>query len=123
MKIENLKIFITVAHTENMHKTAEMLFTSYQNISFIIKNMEKELGVALFIRDNKGMRYTQYRGLAKVKMELTLLFGCMNLKKMANWKWKNRHLSLFFVDILQYFIKKKEKWLRSVCFKTTLSTV
>ena len=74
-------------------------------------------------KEKHGMRYTQYRGLAKVKMELTLLFGCMNLKKMANWKWKNRHLSLFFVDILQYFIKKKEKWLRSVCFKTTLSTV
>lgn len=40
------------------------------------------------------MRYTQYRGLAKVKMELPLLFGCMNLKQMANWKWKNRHISL-----------------------------
>ena len=27
-----------------------------------------------------GMRYTQYRGLAKVKMELTLKVTCMNLK-------------------------------------------
>ena len=25
-----------------------------------------------------GVRYTQYRGLAKVKMELTLKFACMN---------------------------------------------
>ncbi|MGO5076187.1 IS1182 family transposase, partial [Clostridium sporogenes] len=33
-----------------------------------------------------GMRYTQYRGLAKIKMELTLLFACMNLKKLAIWK-------------------------------------
>lgn len=72
-------------------------------------------------KEKHGMRYTQYRGLAKVKMELTLLFGCMNLKKMANWKWKNRHTSSFFIDISQYFIKNKEKWLRSVCFKTTLS--
>lgn len=74
-------------------------------------------------KEKHGMRYTQYRGLAKVKMELTLLFGCMNLKKMANWKWKNRHLSLLYSDILQYFVKNKEKWLRSLCFKTTLSTV
>ena len=74
-------------------------------------------------KEKHGMRYTQYRGLAKVKMELPLLFGCMNLKKMANWKWKNRHLSLFYSNILQYFIKNKEKWLRSLCFKTTLSTV
>lgn len=33
-----------------------------------------------------GMRYTQYRGLSKIKMELNLLFACMNLKKLAIWK-------------------------------------
>lgn len=33
-----------------------------------------------------SMRYTQYRGLAKIKMELNLLFACMNLKKLAIWK-------------------------------------
>lgn len=36
-------------------------------------------------KEKHGMRYTQYRGLAKVKMELNLLFACMNLKKLANW--------------------------------------
>lgn len=41
-------------------------------------------------KEKHGIRYTQYRGLAKVKMELNLLFGCMNLKRMANWKWKYR---------------------------------
>lgn len=35
-------------------------------------------------KEKHGMRYTQYRGLAKVKMELNLLFGCMNLKKLIN---------------------------------------
>ncbi|CUX57899.1 hypothetical protein BN3590_02301 [Clostridium sp. C105KSO15] len=34
-------------------------------------------------KEKHGMRYTQYRELAKVTMELTLLFGCMNLKKLA----------------------------------------
>lgn len=29
-------------------------------------------------KEKHGMRYTQYRGLAKVTMELTLLFACMN---------------------------------------------
>ncbi len=72
--------------------------------------------------EKHGMRYTQYRGLAKVKMELTLLFGCMNLKKMANWKWKNSHPSLRFFAFYIIFMKHKEKWLRSCCFKTTLST-
>lgn len=30
-----------------------------------------------------GMRYTQYRGLSKLKIELTLKFASMNLKKLA----------------------------------------
>lgn len=47
-------------------------------------------------KEKHGMRYTQYRGLAKVKMELPLLFGCMNLKKIANWKWKNRQILSFY---------------------------
>lgn len=34
-------------------------------------------------KEKHGMRYTQYRGLAKIKMELNLLFGYMNLKKLA----------------------------------------
>ena len=45
-------------------------------------------------KEKHGMRYTQYRGLAKVTMELTLLFACMNLKKLAMWRWKNNHTSL-----------------------------
>jgi len=59
MKIENLKIFLSVAKTGNIHETAQLFFTSYQNISYIIKNMEKELGIVLFTRDNKGMYLTQ----------------------------------------------------------------
>lgn len=36
-------------------------------------------------KEKHGMRYTQYRGLKKVRMELNLLFACMNLKKLATW--------------------------------------
>ena len=36
-------------------------------------------------KEKHGMRYTQYRGLKKVKMELNLIFACMNLKKLATW--------------------------------------
>ena len=35
-----------------------------------------------------GLRYTQMRGLAKVTMQVTLTFACMNLKKLAKWKRK-----------------------------------
>jgi transposase len=36
-----------------------------------------------------GMRYAKHRGLGKIKMELNLLFACMNLKKLANRLWKD----------------------------------
>lgn len=36
-------------------------------------------------KEKHSMRYTQYRGINKVKMELNLLFACMNLKKLATW--------------------------------------
>ena len=44
-----------------------------------------------------GLRYTQLRGLAKVTMQVTLTFACMNLKKLAKWKRiSSLPLSFFF---------------------------
>ena len=37
-------------------------------------------------KEKHGMRYTQLRGLKKVKMQVYLTFTCMNLKKLAKWK-------------------------------------
>jgi len=39
-------------------------------------------------KEKHGMRYTNLRGLRKVGHYLTLLFACMNLKKLALWKKK-----------------------------------
>ena len=57
-------------------------------------------------KEKHGMRYTQYRGLEKVKMELTLLFACMNLKKMALWKWRRRYGDKNGFSITVYFNRK-----------------
>lgn len=38
-------------------------------------------------KEHHGMRYTHLRGLAKLTMEVTLIFACMNLKKLAKRKW------------------------------------
>jgi len=43
-------------------------------------------------KEKHGMRFTQLRGLRKVQHYLTLLFACMNLKKLAMWKRKQRTL-------------------------------
>jgi hypothetical protein len=43
------------------------------------------------------MRYTFLRGLVKLKMQTTLIFACMNLKKLAKWK-RFSYLFSFFSD-------------------------
>ena len=42
-------------------------------------------------KEKHGMRYTQYRGLAQVTNWSKLKFAAMNLKKLATWKWNDRH--------------------------------
>jgi transposase len=42
-----------------------------------------------------GMRYAKHRGLGRIKMELSLLFACMNLKKLANRLWRGVSLLCF----------------------------
>ena len=44
-----------------------------------------------------GLRFTQLRGLAKVTMQVTLTFACMNLKKLAKWKRRTPSPNSFFV--------------------------
>ena len=60
-------------------------------------------------KEKHGMRYTQYRGLSKVKMELNLLFACMNLKKLANWldrKGPNRtYILSLFTNICKFSLR------------------
>ena len=43
------------------------------------------------------MRYTHLRGLAKVKAQTLPVFACMNLKKLARWKYKKGWLDNFLI--------------------------
>ena len=40
-------------------------------------------------KERHCLRYTNYRGLNKVKMQVALIFSCLNLKKLARRKLKN----------------------------------
>ena len=47
-------------------------------------------------KEKHFMRYTHYRGLAKLRMQTLLTFSAMNLKKLARWKKQNGLLSHVF---------------------------
>lgn len=44
-------------------------------------------------KEKHAMRYTHHRGLAAVTRWVRLKYAAMNLKKLAQWSWKN---STFF---------------------------
>ena len=65
-------------------------------------------------KEKHAMRYTHHRGLAAVTRWVRLKFAAMNLKKLANWSWKNS-LFLFigihfphFYDKTPVFLKRKQ---------------
>ncbi|MGE5628014.1 MAG: LysR family transcriptional regulator [Solirubrobacterales bacterium] len=58
MEIWQLKYFIQVYNENSFSQAAENLHISQQGLSKIIKNMEEELGAALFERSSKGVRPT-----------------------------------------------------------------
>jgi transposase len=63
-------------------------------------------------KEKHGMRYTQLRGLLKVKMQAALTFACMNLKKLADWKYRGGlSLPLFCVFCLLLAPYRKKRTL------------
>ncbi|MGL5616963.1 MAG: IS1182 family transposase [Sarcina sp.] len=56
-------------------------------------------------KEKHGMRFTHLRGLAKIKFEVTLIFSCMNLKKLATKLWKRGGYPSIS-QFLNYFFKK-----------------
>jgi len=60
-------------------------------------------------KEKHGMRYTQYRGKAKVNMSVCLTFASMNLKKLALWLGKSACFSSFFPDFTIFFLPDSTK--------------
>lgn len=58
IELRHFVYFLTVAEELHFRKAAEKLFITQPGLSKQIKQMEQELGVALFTRDNKKVRLT-----------------------------------------------------------------
>ena len=81
-------------------------------------------------KEKHGMRYTRLRSVAKITMEVTLIFACMNLKKLASRLWKRGTASYYGkirmcniwinIEIMLYI---KQKRLTGNFQSTVLSTI
>lgn len=58
MRTEHLKYFLSLAETGSITQTGKELYTSHQNISKIMRQLEEDLGTTLFLRTPKGIELT-----------------------------------------------------------------
>ena len=59
MRIEQLEFFVQVAHMHSINQASEYLHISQQGLNQALKNLENELGCALFVRSKKGIFLTE----------------------------------------------------------------
>lgn len=60
MRLSQLVYFKTVAETGTIAGAAKRLFVSAPAVSIAVSNLEKELGVPLFVRSNNRLRLNDY---------------------------------------------------------------
>ncbi|MCH3950165.1 MAG: LysR family transcriptional regulator [Acidaminococcus sp.] len=59
MKIQNLKYMMVVAQEKSITKAANKLFIAQPALSQIIKQVEKEVGASIFVRNTSGVTLTE----------------------------------------------------------------
>ena len=74
--------------SEHLEEANHLRHTSYNKKLYSLRSQTIER-VFADMKEKHGMRYTHYRGKTKVRDEAMLAFACMNMKKIALWKWKN----------------------------------
>lgn len=55
MTLQQIKYAITIADTGSMNKSSEILYVSQPSLTSAIKELEKEIGISIFLRTSKGV--------------------------------------------------------------------
>ncbi len=77
MTLQQLKYIVTVVETGNITEAAKKLFIAQPSLTKSIKELEKEMGIVIFDRSNKGISVTKegerFLGYARQILEQTSL--------------------------------------------------
>lgn len=58
MTLQQLQQVITIADSKSMNEAAKKLYVSQPNLSTVVKELEAEAGISIFIRSNRGILIT-----------------------------------------------------------------
>ena len=67
-------------------------------------------------KEQHGLRFTRVRGLLKNEQNVTMIFACHNLKKMAIWRWKSSPNNYGILDILSTIVSFKKNIIKKVVY-------
>jgi len=123
--LQQLKYAVAIADKNSMNEAAKALFVSQPSLSNAIKELEKEIGVTIFLRNNKGIAITiegtAFLGYARQVVEQAELLEEKYLdRKPSKQKFgvSTQHYSFAvnaFVDLIkEYGIEEYEFTLREI---------
>lgn len=96
VELRHLRYFVAVAETGSLRQAAEKLFIAQPPLSVQIRQLEEELGSALFIRHPKGVRLSA-AGSALLPEARALLAHAARLAELAQSREQPVRLSLGYV--------------------------
>lgn len=117
MTLQQLRYVVTVAETGNITEAAGRLFISQPSLTNAIRELEKELDISIFARNNKGVVITnegdEFLGYARQVLEQTSLLQekYLNKKEISpRFSVSCQHYSFAvsaFVDVVRQFGESK----------------
>ena len=112
MTLQQLKYIIEIVNSGSMSEAAKRLYISQPSLSNAVKELEKEIGLTLFLRNNKGVvlsvEGTEFLGYARQIVEQTELMEARYLSSKparASFSVSTQHYS-FAVNAFVALIKK-----------------
>ena len=87
MTLQQLRQVITIADSGSLNEAARKLYVSQPNLSGVLKDLEKEIGIMLFLRSNRGISLTpegkEFIGFARQVVEQYALLEDRYIGKKA----------------------------------------
>lgn len=115
MTLQQLKYVIEVARSRSISKAAHNLFISQPSLSNALKELEKEMGITIFLRTNRGIDLTQegseFLGYARQVVEQAELLE----SRYSNTKMRQQHFSVsaqHYAFVVSAFVRLLEDYHR-----------